>query len=116
MNKLPMTALAAAIVFTFSAGASAALSKDEVKAGKDSIKANYKTAKAGCDAFAANARDICVAEAKGKEAIARAELEEGYKPAARKTATTSALPRPTPPTRWPARNATTRPATTRMSA
>ena len=80
VNKLHMTALAAAIVFTFSAGASAALSKDEYKAGKDSIKANYKTARAGCDAFAANARDICVAEAKGKEAIARAELEEGYKP------------------------------------
>ena len=77
-----MSILAAAIAFTFalSTGASAAMSKDDYKAGKDSIKANYKSAKAGCDSFAANAKDICIAEAKGKESIAKAELEEGYKP------------------------------------
>ena len=80
MHKRHMTAVAAAIAFTFSVGASAAMTKDEYKAGRDTIKANYKTAKAGCDAFKANAKDICIAEAKGKESIAKAELEVGYKP------------------------------------
>ena len=70
----------AVAVFTCGSAAAAGMTKDEYKAGKDSIKANYKTAKAGCDSFAANANDICVAEAKGKQAITKAEFEEGYKP------------------------------------
>ncbi len=82
MNKLNFAAIAAAIALAFSAGAMAAsMSKDQYKAGKASIVIDYKSASAGCDAFSANAKDICMAEAKGRENVAKAELEAGYKPA-----------------------------------
>ena len=81
MNKLKINAIALALGFAFSAGAMAqSLSKDDYKAGKDRITAEYKTAKAGCATLAANAKDICVAEAKGQEKVAKAELEASYKP------------------------------------
>ena len=51
MNKLFTTAIAAAITLAFSAGALAAqgMSKDELKAAKDKISAEYKSAKTACD-------------------------------------------------------------------
>jgi osmotically-inducible protein OsmY len=81
MNRINMTAIAAAITLAFSAGTMAqSLSKDEYKADKSKIKAEYKTAKASCGSLAANAKDVCVAEAKGKEKVAKAELEARYEP------------------------------------
>jgi len=82
MNKINMTVIAAAIALVFSAGAMAApnMSKDEYKADKSKIAAEYKSAKAGCGSLAANAKDVCIAEAKGKEKVAKAELEARYKP------------------------------------
>ena len=81
VKKLTISAIALAIGVAFSAGASAQnLSKDEYKAGKTDIAAGYKTAKTGCNSLAGNAKDICVADAKGKEKVARAELEARYKP------------------------------------
>lgn len=59
------------------------ISKDDYKAGKDKIAAEYKVAKSGCTSFSGNPKDICVAEAKGNEKIARAELEASYKPTAK---------------------------------
>jgi hypothetical protein len=72
--------MAAAIGFAFSSAAMAAMSKDEYKAKKDAISANYKAERAKCDPLAGNAKDICVAEAKGREKVAKAELESSYKP------------------------------------
>jgi hypothetical protein len=60
--------------------APAAMSKEEHKAAKDRIEVDYKAAKASCDSLSGNAKDICVAEAKGKEKVAKAELEAAYKP------------------------------------
>lgn len=81
MNKLNFNVIALAIGFTFSAGAMAdGLSKEGYKVGKDSIAAEYKAAKAGCGSLSGNQNDICVAEAKGKEKVALAELEARYKP------------------------------------
>lgn len=81
MNKLHITAIAAAISLAFSVGAMAqSMSKDDYKASKDRIVAEYKSAKAGCDSFAGNANDICIVEAKGKENIALADLDASYKP------------------------------------
>src|SRR5205085_3513976 len=86
MNKL--TSLAIAIAFGFAGSAFAAdnnagMSKDQYKAEKDKIEAQYKTDKASCDGMKANAKDICQAEAKGKENVAKAQLEEQYKPSAK---------------------------------
>lgn len=52
----------------------------EYKQSKDRIAADYKQWKAQCDSLQKNAKDVCMAEAKGKEKIARAELEVAYKP------------------------------------
>ncbi|WP_291991895.1 BON domain-containing protein [Candidatus Accumulibacter sp. ACC003] len=82
MNRIKMTAIAATITLAFSAGAMAAsgISKDEYKADKSKIAAEYKSAKASCGSMTGNAKDICVVEAKGKEKVAKAELEARYKP------------------------------------
>jgi len=60
-----------------------ALTKDEYKAGKDKIEADYKVDKAKCDALKDNAKDICSKEAKGKEKVSLAELEQQYQPSDR---------------------------------
>jgi len=82
MNKLSTTAIAAAISLAFSAGALAAqgMSKNDYKAGKDKIAAEYKSAKTACDSLSANAKDVCIAEANGKQKVAKAELEASNKP------------------------------------
>lgn len=82
--KLHPTLIALAISLTLSGGAMAqTLSKDDYKAGKDKISADYKSAKAACDALSANPKDICIAQAKGAEKIAKAELDARNKPSAK---------------------------------
>ena len=82
MNKFFVTVFTAAITLAFSAAALPAqgMSKDKYQAAKDKIAADYKSAKAGCDSLSANAKDVCIAEAKGKQKVARAELEASNKP------------------------------------
>lgn len=84
MKKLNITLLAAAIALAFSNGVLAqTLSKDEYKADKDKIAAEYKSASAACSSSTGNARDICMVEAKGKQKIATAELDARNKPSAK---------------------------------
>lgn len=84
MNRLPITTLALALSFAFSGGVLAAgITKTEFKAGKDKISAEYKLAKTACASLAGNHHDICVAEAKGKEKVALAELDASYKPSSK---------------------------------
>ena len=81
MKKSTITAIATAIGLSFSAAAMAnTMSKAEHKAAKEKIEAEYKSAKAGCDRFTANENDVCMAEAKGTEKVALAELEAAYQP------------------------------------
>ncbi|MFN0316614.1 MAG: hypothetical protein ACKVQA_16445, partial [Burkholderiales bacterium] len=84
MKKLNITVIALAVSLAFSTGAIAQnMSKSDYKAGKDKIAADYKMAKAHCDSLSGNTKDICVAEAKGKEHVAKAELDDSYKPTAK---------------------------------
>jgi len=82
MNKMNIASIAAAIALAFSAGATAAdgMSKEEYKAAQGKIAAESKFAHASCAKFAANAKDVCIAQAKGEERVARAELEARNKP------------------------------------
>lgn len=48
--------------------------KAEMKTDKDRISADYKADKAACAPMKANAKDICMEQAKGKEEVAKAEL------------------------------------------
>lgn len=67
------------------AGQAMALTKEEYKAQGDRISADYKAGRDKCATLKANAKDICVAEAKGVEKVAKAELEAQYKPSPRTT-------------------------------
>ena len=81
MNKQHISAVLAITSLAFSTGAMAEnMSKNEYKAAEKSIATEYKSAKAGCNTFADNARDICMVVAKGREKVAKAELEARYKP------------------------------------
>jgi hypothetical protein len=74
-----MTALMVAAGLTATGGAWAQTgNKDARDAAMRSAEAQYKTAKATCDALAGNAKDICIEEAKGKEKVAKAEAEAAY--------------------------------------
>jgi hypothetical protein len=56
------------------------IAKADHKLAMQRISAEYKAAKAACASLSGNAKDICVEEAKGKEKIAKAELQANYKP------------------------------------
>lgn len=88
--KLKINAIAIALGLAFSAGATAqSMSKAEYQSGKDGIAADYKSAKAACALLSGSGRDgnrgkikrrTCEAEAKGKEDVAKAELEALHSP------------------------------------
>jgi hypothetical protein len=81
MNKFNLTALSAAFCLAASTGALAGtLSKTEYNAAQADISANYKSDMAACTAMTGNAKDICIEEGKGREKVAKAELEANYSP------------------------------------
>jgi hypothetical protein len=49
--------------------------KEEASAEKARIEADYSAQRKACDTLAGNAKDVCVQEAKGKEKVAKAELD-----------------------------------------
>ena len=79
MNKISMTALATALALGMSSSA-LSMTRTEYKASKDEVSAKYKADKAGCKSMTGNAKDICLEEAKGREKVAKAELEANYEP------------------------------------
>ena len=54
------------------------MTKPDYTTAKTRISADYKGDKAACASMAGNNKDICVEQAKGKEKVARAELEYSY--------------------------------------
>lgn len=56
------------------------MSKKQYKAQDKKINVEFKKAKADCNSLADNANDICIAEAKATQSIAKAELQAQYKP------------------------------------
>lgn len=76
-SKLLLLSFAVSCAFS---NAAIAMTKVEYKTQKDAISSSYKADREKCNALKANAKDICVSEAKGVEKIAKAELEATYKP------------------------------------
>ena len=70
--------IAVAALLALPLAQAANMSKDDYKAGKDRISASYKADKAACAALSGNTKDVCIEEAKGKEKVAKAELEYSY--------------------------------------
>ena len=78
-QSLPFkTTLLFATLLAMSAAQAATIGKADYSANKTSINTQYKTDKAACASQTGNAKDICIAEAKGKEKVASAELEYSY--------------------------------------
>jgi len=80
MNKIInlKTSLFVAAMLALPVAQAATMAKADYKAGKERISAQYKADKAACDSLSGNAKDVCVQEAKGKEKVAKAELEYSY--------------------------------------
>ena len=57
---------------------SAPMSKDSYTAAKNDADAQYKADKAACASLSGNAKDICVAQAKGKDSAAKADAAAAY--------------------------------------
>lgn len=71
-------ALIVAAVLALPLAHAANMSKADYKAGKDGISTTYKADKAACGAMTGNAKDICMATAKGRDKVSLAELEYAY--------------------------------------
>jgi hypothetical protein len=56
----------------------ATMTKDGYAQAKKDADAQYKTDKNACSSLSGNAKDICIAEAKGKDDIAKAEAAAAY--------------------------------------
>ncbi len=74
-TSLKLTSLAAALLMGAVGAHAANMSAEDYSAAKKQISATYKSDKAACDAMKGNAKDVCVEEAKGREKVAKAELE-----------------------------------------
>ncbi len=79
MSKKIISTIVASL-FALTSIASFAMTKPEYKAANDTISNNYKSAKTACNILSANPKDICLAEAKGVEKVAKAELEVSHNP------------------------------------
>ncbi len=80
MNRLLSfkTSLAIACLAALPLAHAATMTKTEYKADKSRIDVDYKADMVTCSKLAGNTLDICVEEAKGKQKIARAELEYAH--------------------------------------
>jgi hypothetical protein len=58
--------------------ASTSMSKEGYTSAKSNAAAQYKADKDACSSLSGNAKDICIAEAKGKDNVALADAEAAY--------------------------------------
>jgi len=81
MNESYITAILAVTSLSFNAGALAqSMSNSEYKAAEKNIEAEFKSSQSNWDSFDDNAKNICMAIAKGKQKAAKTELEARYRP------------------------------------
>src|SRR5690349_974128 len=84
--KLQILSIAAAVALAFGTAQAQTTGsgKHEMKsAEKERIEADYKADKAKCDSMQGNAKDVCMKQAKGKEDVAKAELNAKDNPSPR---------------------------------
>src|ERR1700704_6672464 len=83
--KFQLMSIAVAMAFAVGAQAQNTSTRQVKNADEDRIEAEYKAARERCDPMQGNAKDICQKEAKGKEKVAKAELEAKTNPTAANT-------------------------------
>jgi hypothetical protein len=81
MEKFHTIAISAVMTLALGTGVVAEnMSKDDYKAARDRIETTYRADKRRCDSMSGNAKDVCNAEAAGREKLAKAELEVRHNP------------------------------------
>jgi dsDNA-specific endonuclease/ATPase MutS2 len=75
--------LSLVMLSSLAAAQTTGMSRDEYQAAKSRIEAEGEADEARCKALQGNAKDVCEEEAEGREDVAKAELEQRYKPSAR---------------------------------
>ncbi len=75
----------AALLACIACSTALSMTKNEHAAQKDIIAGEYKVSRDKCNSLKANAKEICVSEAKGVLSVAKAELKSAYEPSARHT-------------------------------
>ncbi|HEX5056660.1 MAG TPA: hypothetical protein VFX02_09195 [Gammaproteobacteria bacterium] len=81
MEKFHTIAISAVITLALGTGVVAEnMSKDDYKAALDRIETTYRADKRRCGSMSGNTKDICNAEASGREKIAKADLEVRHNP------------------------------------
>ena len=79
LYALTLTAGLSSVGGTFAAD----VSRSEFAASEKGLSATYKSARLACKPLKANARDVCVEEAKAAKAIGSADLYATFKPTER---------------------------------
>lgn len=81
MKNIVSNFFVCSLAFGFAAAAFAATpeTKAAYQAAKDNAGANYKMARAKCDALSDNPKKVCIEEAKAAEKRSKAEAEAQYK-------------------------------------
>jgi hypothetical protein len=82
MRRIPAMGVAA-LVFACGAAMAAPMAKDEYKAAKKTIAAEYAVERQKCGSRYGVAAELCIAHAHGARDVAKAELEATYKPGPR---------------------------------
>jgi hypothetical protein len=82
MGKIPGIVVAT-LAFTCAGAMAAPMTKDEYKAAKKKLIAEYTVERQKCGSRYGNALALCVAHAHGERDVAIGELEAQYKPSAR---------------------------------
>lgn len=79
MSKLLLAALIGLLAIAVSQPAGALNTEPEYKAAKEQADANYNVARQKCNSMSGNAKDVCVAEARGEQKKAKAQAEVAYR-------------------------------------
>jgi hypothetical protein len=74
-HSIKVSLLVAGLMALSSSYGADKMSRDEYKAAKDKIEADFKAGKDACKDLKDNAKDVCLKEAKAKEKVAIAELD-----------------------------------------
>ena len=76
--KTLLASAALCAAFGASSAFAATMTQAEYGTTKDRVSADYKADKSTCVSMSGNQKDVCQEQAKGKEKVARAELEYNY--------------------------------------
>ncbi|MEW6706062.1 MAG: hypothetical protein AB1430_14550 [Pseudomonadota bacterium] len=77
LRKTPLM-LAGLLALSVSYAQNTGMSRDQKQAEEDRIEQTAKADKEACKSMSGNAKDVCEAEAKAKEKVAKAELDARF--------------------------------------